>query len=78
MRTTKTQRKLALVTKRTVVSYQALTETIMNPILRLLDRDLILLEAALREDYSAAGSPFGRNGKGFGIWIEYCQATTVN
>ena len=30
-----------------------------------------------REDYRAAGKPFGK-GRGIDIWVEYGQLTTVN
>ncbi len=31
----------------------------------------------VREDYRAAGKPFGE-GRGLGLWIEYGQLTTMN
>lgn len=41
-------------------------------------RILIDLEwAEARDDYAAAGQPFG-NGRGLDVWIEFDQQTTVN
>lgn len=42
-------------------------------------RVLIDLEwTEARREYTDAGQPFGSNGRGLDIWIEFDQKTTVN
>lgn len=50
----------------------------MNDVERRILRCILEIEwQKTREDYRAAGAPFGE-GRGLDIWIEYGQLTTSN
>jgi hypothetical protein len=50
----------------------------MNPFLFYIEGQLARLRFDLIQDYALSGNPFGLSEKGFAIWVEYCEATTVN